>query len=138
MKTLIAIIVVIIVIAGGALLWTRRSSNKTETTTPATTTQSTTENITADTDTEPAAEAKTVSITDMAYAPAALAVKEGDKVTWTNNDDDAHTVTIDSGTGPNSGTMQPGESYSYTFTKAGTYAYHCTFHPSMMANVTVE
>jgi len=47
-------------------------------------------------------------------------------VTWTNNDAVAHTVTSDSGGELNSGVLQPGDSYTYTFNSAGNFYYHCS------------
>jgi plastocyanin len=74
----------------------------------------------------------------MAFSPANITVKTGAKVTWTNDDSVAHTVVEnDSQTGPKSGDIMPGKSYSFTFTKAGTYHYHCTIHPNMIGTVTV-
>ena len=79
-----------------------------------------------------------VAIKNFAFAPAALTVKVGVKVTWTNQDSDAHTVTSQgSGGALNSKAMNTGDTFSYTFTKAGTYTYLCTIHPFMTAIVTV-
>ena len=79
-----------------------------------------------------------VVIKGFAFAPAALVVKIGTKVTWTNEDADAHTVTSQTVGGPlQSPALATGQAYSYTFTKAGTYAYLCTIHPFMVATVTV-
>jgi plastocyanin len=33
--------------------------------------------------------------------------------------------------------LSTGQSYSFTFTKPGAYAYLCTIHPFMTATVTV-
>ena len=80
-----------------------------------------------------------VAIKNFAFSPAALVVTVGTTVTWTNQDSDAHTVTSRNGTGPlNSAPITPGQTYSYTFTKPGTYNYMCTIHPFMLATVTVN
>ena len=80
----------------------------------------------------------TVAIKNFAFAPANLTVKPGTTVTWTNQDTDAHTVTSHNAGGPlRSTALGTGKSYSYTFTKAGSYAYLCTIHPFMTATVTV-
>jgi amicyanin len=81
--------------------------------------------------------AATVSIKNFAYAPATLNIKKGTKVTWTNGDTAPHTVTSESGDVLDSPTLSTGQSFSYTFTKAGTYAYYCTIHPNMKATVVV-
>ena len=79
-----------------------------------------------------------VSIKNFAFAPAAITVKVGATVTWTNQDTDAHTVTSQNNAGPlNSQPLNTGQSYSHTFTQPGTYSYLCTIHPFMTATVTV-
>lgn len=79
-----------------------------------------------------------VAIKNFAFSPAALTVKVGTTVTWTNQDTDAHTVTSQNNTGPlASAALNTGQAYSYTFTKPGTYSYLCTIHPFMTATVTV-
>lgn len=80
----------------------------------------------------------TVAITNFAFSPASLSVKVGTKVTWTNKDGDAHTVTSTGSGGPlNSPAMATSDTFSYTFTTAGTFNYLCTIHPFMTAVVTV-
>jgi plastocyanin len=83
-----------------------------------------------------------VDINAFAYDPQDLTVEVGYTVTWTNNDTVAHTVTAgtpDNPTGEfDSGTIQPGETFSYTFDQAGTFDYYCTLHPDMTGSVTVE
>ncbi len=63
-----------------------------------------------------------------------FSIPVGTKVTWTNNDPTEHTVTS---TGNFDGVLNKGDSYSFTFTKAGAFKYICTFHPSMEGTVTV-
>ncbi|MEV6442906.1 plastocyanin/azurin family copper-binding protein [Amycolatopsis sp. NPDC051716] len=84
------------------------------------------------------ATSNTVAIKDFAFAPAATTVTKGTTVTWTNSDQDAHTVTSTGSGGPlRSPTLQTGQSYSYTFATPGTFEYLCTIHPFMTATVTV-
>lgn len=78
-----------------------------------------------------------VTIANYAFSPATITVKVGTTVTWTNTDSVHHTVTADNGQGPQSDLFGKGESYSYTFTKAGTYTYHCEPHPYMHGTVIV-
>lgn len=78
----------------------------------------------------------TVDIANFAFSPATLTVKVGTTVTWTNQDSAAHTVTSDTGLF-DSGNMPQGKSFSYTFTTAGTYAYHCTYHAMMKGSIVV-
>ncbi|MRS04355.1 hypothetical protein EG832_14240 [bacterium] len=78
-----------------------------------------------------------VEIEDFAYVPATITVKVGTTVTWTNKDTVRHTVTADSGLF-DSGLFGKGESFSYTFTEAGTYSYFCIPHTYMKGVVVVE
>lgn len=83
------------------------------------------------------AQGEAVAIESFAYSPATLTVKKGTTVTWTNKDSAPHTVTVDSGSGPASGNMSKGDTYSFTFNDVGTFNYHCKIHPSMTAKVVV-
>jgi plastocyanin len=77
---------------------------------------------------------KSVSIKNFAFRPASITVKVRTTVTWTNGDQDPHNVTG----GPlRSATMHKGNTYKYTFTKTGRYAYKCTIHPFMTGTVVV-
>jgi plastocyanin len=76
------------------------------------------------------------TIRGFSFQPDVLKVKVGAKVTWTNDDTVAHTVTADTNSFA-SGNLQPGGSFSFTFTRPGTYAYHCSIHPSMHGSVVV-
>ncbi len=79
-----------------------------------------------------------VAIENFAFSPATLKVKAGTTVTWTNQDTDAHTVTSAGSGGPlHSPALATHATYSYRFTKPGTYAYLCTIHPFMTATVEV-
>ena len=78
-----------------------------------------------------------VSIANFAFSPTSITIKVGATITWTNNDSVAHTVTSDSGVF-DSGNLAAGKSYTYTFSKAGTFPYHCAVHPSMKASVIVQ
>lgn len=70
------------------------------------------------------------------YAPDTLTIHVGDHVVWTNTGQAAHTVTADGGTF-DSGSLNTGQTWTFVFSKAGTYAYHCTFHPWMKGTVIV-
>jgi len=85
-----------------------------------------------------AASTVTVEISNFAFQPASVTIQVGDTVTWTNLDSAAHTAT-DTGSGSLfDGVMNQGESFSYTFTQAGTFHYICTFHPDMTGTVIVQ
>ena len=76
------------------------------------------------------------AIKGFAFQPDVLKVEVGAKVTWTNDDTVAHTVSADTNSFA-SGNLQPGGSFSFTFTRPGTYAYHCSIHPSMHGSIVV-
>jgi len=78
-----------------------------------------------------------VTIDNFAFSPATLKVKVGQKVSWTNTQQGvAHTVTADGGTFDHP--MPSGATFSFAFAKTGTFAYHCTIHPSMHATIVVS
>src|SRR5918993_4760537 len=88
----------------------------------------------------PAASAQdemTVSIQDFFFEPDQITVAPGTTVTWVNDGEEPHTSTADDGTW-DSGTLQPGESYSFTFDEPGDYSYFCEIHPDMTASVKVS
>jgi amicyanin len=76
-----------------------------------------------------------VNIKDFKFQPAILRVKAGVAVTWTNLDEEPHTVVG----GPlRSAVLAGGQaSYSFTFSKPGTYSYQCSIHPFMHGTVVV-
>lgn len=80
-----------------------------------------------------------VNIQGIAF-PATISVKPGTTVTWTNRDSVSHTVTSDAGQAQSfdSNTIAPNGTFSVTFAKAGTYAYHCNIHASMHGTVVVS
>jgi len=71
------------------------------------------------------------------FAPNPINVAVGSTVTWTNNDSTGHTATSNTGVFDSS-TIAPGRSFSFTFQTAGTYQYHCNFHPGMVGSVVVQ
>lgn len=79
----------------------------------------------------------TVSIQNFAFTPDTLTITAGTTVTWTNNDTVAHTVTSTDGAF-DSGTINPGETFTFTFSASGTFTYVCSFHPNMTASVVVQ
>ncbi len=78
----------------------------------------------------------TISIQNFSFSQSTITIKKGDTVVWTNNDAAPHTVTNDAGSF-GSDTLNTDQSYTYTFDTAGTFAYHCKFHPSMTGTVVV-
>lgn len=78
-----------------------------------------------------------IEIKEHKYSPATLTVPAGTTVTWINHDDDVHTVTSSAQAFTSRG-IDTDESFSYTFTKPGTYIYFCTLHPLMTARIVVQ
>jgi plastocyanin len=78
----------------------------------------------------------TVSIPGMSFSPGTITIKAGITVTWKNNDYTAHTVTADDSSF-DSGNLDPGQSFSHTFSSAGTINYHCKYH-TMTGKVIVS
>jgi plastocyanin len=77
-----------------------------------------------------------VQVIDFAFEPAMVMIEPGTTVTWTNTGDRPHTVTADDGSF-DSGRLDPGEQFSFTFTEPGTFTYVCGFHPEMQGSVMV-
>jgi plastocyanin len=78
----------------------------------------------------------TINIANYAFDPPTLTIKEGTTVSWTNTDSAIHTVTSDTGVF-DSGDMAKGATFSYTFTTAGTYVYHCLPHHAKMEGTII-
>jgi plastocyanin len=77
-----------------------------------------------------------VTIDNFAFAPATLTVKVGGTVTWTNRDEEPHTVAATDGSFHSPG-MGTGATFSHTFPTAGKFDYVCSIHPSMHGTVVV-
>jgi len=77
-----------------------------------------------------------VAIQGFAFGPATITVKPGTTVTWTQQDEDQHTVTANDGSFTSS-PLVTGTTYTHTFTAPGTYQYHCSIHPFMHGTVVV-
>ena len=77
-----------------------------------------------------------VHIDNFVFAPAQLAVKVGQAVTWTNRDDIPHTVVCAGKF--RSKTLDTDDKFTFTFAAAGEYKYFCSLHPHMTGVVKVE
>ncbi len=86
---------------------------------------------------------------NLAFSPSPFAESFATraKVIWVNADRTSdgyggssgvtHHLVSDNGVF-DSGLLAPGHSYSFTFPAAGTYAYHCSIHPSMVGSITIN
>jgi plastocyanin len=86
------------------------------------------------------------------FSPETITVRAGETVTWRNTSNFAHTVTADPARAPDivqlppgaqpfdSGTIQPGDQFQYTFSTPGEYRYVCLPHEGvgMIAYVVVQ
>ena len=80
-----------------------------------------------------------VKIDNFSFGPGTVTVAVGTTVTWTNQDDIPHTVvSTDDPKAFRSKVLDTDEKFSYTFTKAGTFAYFCSIHPKMTGIVVVK
>ncbi|MEM3094381.1 MAG: cupredoxin family copper-binding protein [Nitrososphaera sp.] len=82
------------------------------------------------------------SKTNDAYNPNPAQISAGSAVTWTNDDSVPHTATSGQNATPDgtfdSGILQQGASFSFTFEEAGEYPYFCTLHPNMVGTISVS
>jgi len=80
--------------------------------------------------------------TDSCYTPSKIVIKQGNSVTWVNEDVAFHSVTSGYYDEPSeifdSGYLDPEESFTFIFENIGTYDYFCTLHPWMKGQVIVE
>lgn len=80
----------------------------------------------------------TVHISMFAFKPTTVTVAAGTTVAFTNLDTTEHTATANNGPIFDTGAIQHDQTKTVTLTKAGTYAYHCAFHPFMTGTVIVK
>lgn len=66
-----------------------------------------------------------------------IEVPVGTTVEWSNDDQVAHTVTADYNAF-DSGNLESGQIWRYTFTRVGTFGFHCTLHPFMKGSIVVK
>ncbi len=71
------------------------------------------------------------------YSVNVLTITAGTTVTWNNADGMMHTVTAADGSF-DSGFLEQGDTWSYTFDTPGEYEYFCGPHPWMRAKVIVQ
>ena len=74
---------------------------------------------------------------DFLFRPTRLEVAAGTTIVWTNGGQVAHTITAEDGSF-DSGTIEAGQRGTVTFSRPGTYAFHCTPHPFMRGEIVVK
>jgi plastocyanin len=95
--------------------------------------------VTADVNVNVQVSVSDVAIKNNAFTPTTVTVKKGAKIVWTNMDSVAHNVVSDTGVFT-SQSLQKGEAYTLDTANlaTGTYAYHCSIHPTMTGTVIVQ
>jgi len=83
------------------------------------------------------ADSTRITVKDFMFNPTPLTVKAGSTVTWTNMDDEPHTVVSDTGMFK-SGGLDTNETFSFKFDKPGTYHFTCSIHPRMVGTIVVQ
>jgi plastocyanin len=78
-----------------------------------------------------------VTIGNFTFSPKDLTVAVGTTVKWVNHDDIPHTV-VEKNTTFRSKALDTDDSYSFTFTSAGSFDYFCGLHPHMVGKVIVQ
>lgn len=80
-----------------------------------------------------------ITIQQFAFSPKTVTVKAGQTVTITNKDSAPHTVTSDIDGSFDSGSINSGQTGSFTAPSvAGVYSFHCNIHKSMTATLVVQ
>ena len=77
-----------------------------------------------------------IEIRDFMFAPGTVAIAAGGSVTWSNQDDEPHTVVSDEGLF-RSGALDTGETFTFRFDRPGTYHFTCSIHPKMVGTISV-
>lgn len=83
-----------------------------------------------------AADTKTVQITKNGFTPTTTSIALGDTVSWHNADAADHQVVGDDGSFA-SPVLKSGQSYSFAFTKNGTFKYHDAMAATHKGSVVV-
>jgi plastocyanin len=78
-----------------------------------------------------------VKIDNFVFSPNSLTVPAGSTIRWTNQDDIPHNI-VSADKSFKSKVLDTDETFTYTFTKPGTYAYFCSIHPKMTGKVVVQ
>lgn len=71
------------------------------------------------------------------FNPGQASVSKDTAVVWLNGDATPHTIVSDDGVAIKSSEIKQGESFAFTFTKTGTFSYHCSIHPDMKGTIIV-
>ena len=81
------------------------------------------------------AEPARIVVKNFMFQPMSVTVKAGSTVTWTNMDEEPHTVVSSLF---RSSALDTKDSFSFKFDKPGTYSFVCTIHPQMVGTIIVQ
>ena len=84
----------------------------------------------------PSSDPNTIILSGMSFTPNSKTIAVGTTITWKNADSYVHTSTGDSGEW-DTGNIPGGGTRTTTFSTAGTFAYHCTYHGAMGMTGTI-
>ena len=79
-----------------------------------------------------------IVIKDFHFTPQTLTVKEGEKITWINRDEEPHTVVSVEKQFKKSGPLDTDQEFTVTAGAPGTYTYFCSVHPRMTGTIIVK
>lgn len=80
---------------------------------------------------------KDITIANFQFSPTEREIIAGEPIQWINNDNVPHVIVADDNSFQ-SPTLQAGESFVFLFVQTGTFAYHCSIHPSMKGTIIVK
>jgi plastocyanin len=79
-----------------------------------------------------------IVIKDFHFDPQVLTVRSGEKITWTNRDEEPHTVVSVEKQFKKSGPLDTDQEFTITAGAPGTYTYYCSVHPRMTGTIVVK
>jgi plastocyanin len=78
-----------------------------------------------------------IEIKDFAFNPQTITVKSGENVTWTNRDEEPHTIVSVEKQFKKSTALDTDQEFTITAGAPGTYTYFCSVHPKMTGTIVV-
>jgi plastocyanin len=79
----------------------------------------------------------TIEIKDFAFNPQTITVRSGEKITWTNRDEEPHTIVSVEKQFKKSSALDTDQTFTITAGAPGTYTYFCSVHPKMTGTIIV-
>jgi plastocyanin len=78
-----------------------------------------------------------IEIKDFAFNPQTITVRSGEKITWTNRDEEPHTIVSVEKQFKKSSALDTDQTFTITAGAPGTYTYFCSVHPKMTGTIIV-